>query len=164
MSELTNDELRLAIAKARSEPTEHLPAQYMEWVTPDGTDGGSGFYCPRCHASEGDKGPCAPHYPTDLNAAWQLVDEAMRDCWSVNLNVNHLDNCTCTITTAGDVEYTAQAPTPARAIAEAWYQWWTAKAMDDPKFWGLKKWPKANLNNSRAVQLSRWAQGGDGEG
>ena len=58
----------------------HLDSCYVEWVTKDGKDGGSGFECPACGCSEEEykKQPCCKRYSTDISAAWEVVEQVTK--------------------------------------------------------------------------------------
>lgn len=73
---------------------EHLPVVYEEGYTEDGTDGWSGFVCPRCRRPEDmlDE-PCAKNYSTDISAAWKVVDKLNRDGWYVSVFTGHKFEC-----------------------------------------------------------------------
>jgi hypothetical protein len=66
-----------------------------------------------------------PDWMGDLSAAWQLLDNAMGKCWSVDVGANHESGCYCKITESDDTVYTAIAITPAAAICKAWLSWKT---------------------------------------
>jgi hypothetical protein len=67
-------ELNQKIARMKGIPTEHLPFQYVEGVTADGTDGWDGFYCPRCGSNKEDS-ECASNYEEDARLHMKLFEE-----------------------------------------------------------------------------------------
>jgi hypothetical protein len=65
---------------------EHLETCWFEDWKEDGSDVSIGWYCPRCHAPEGDTGPCAKHFSTDIAAAWEVVETMEVHGWNLMLS------------------------------------------------------------------------------
>lgn len=92
-------ELNILIAKkVTHESLEHLPLQYQELVTENGEDGASGFWCPRCGASESQYSePCIKRYSTNINVAWEIDKKGWN--WSFD---EYSSGLSITIYEAGD--------------------------------------------------------------
>lgn len=74
---------------------EHLPPQWIEEVTRDGTDGWVGFFCPRCHCPEDlyNTKACCPNYSGDISAAWEVVEKVGQE-YDVAITIsNELTSC-----------------------------------------------------------------------
>lgn len=57
------------------ETLEHPGFPYQEFSTEDASDGGEGFYCPRCGEREGTKEKCVKHYSSNIILAFEVLDE-----------------------------------------------------------------------------------------
>lgn len=66
--------VNLKIAQFLGHNLDHLLAQYEEWVTEDGKDGGEGFYCPKCGRSVNDYKTfgCVKNWSGNISKAFDL--------------------------------------------------------------------------------------------
>jgi hypothetical protein len=130
MTTMTDDELRVAIAKARGWTVyhydkDHRDSCYFCLLNGDGYPVNDD-YMNNHHQTEAEAWADCPDYPRDLNTAFELVQDAEeQDVWFALANV--IPNSD---TVMYEVKFTldckwwyACADTPARAICEAWLQW-----------------------------------------
>jgi hypothetical protein len=135
MTTMTDDELRLAIAKAFGLTVYHYDKGYLNYYCLLESDG----YPVNENHRENERATEAecwekdcPNWPTDLNAAFELVEEAEVQNVGFGLcNVTRDDGKRITYEATfydpwggpACKKYTVEAKNPARAICEAWLQW-----------------------------------------
>lgn len=66
---------KIAVSIFQQTDFSHLSWVYEENSTEDGQDGWSGFICPRCKASKGNKDPCVKDYSANIQLAFQAEEE-----------------------------------------------------------------------------------------
>jgi hypothetical protein len=135
MTPIPDDELRLAIAKAFGLTVYHYDKGYLNYYCLLESDG----YPVNENHRENERATEAecwekdcPDWPTDLNAAFGLVREAEGQNVGFSLHNVTYDNGKRITYEATFYDpwggpkcekYSVEAPTPARAICEAWLKW-----------------------------------------
>jgi hypothetical protein len=136
MTTMTDDELRLAIAKARGWTVYHYDKDYRDscyycLLNGDGYPVNDD-YMNNHHQTEAEAWADCPDWPTDLNAAFGLVREAEGQNVGFSLHNVSYDNGKRITYEATFYDpwggpkcekYSVEATTPARAICEAWLKW-----------------------------------------